>query len=187
MEWANEYTPQRDASINDIAEMIHQSVTMDDVIRCFLPDAHPRGHRLPCPMHHGKDLNFSYTKRGYRCFVCGASGDVITFVKEIQGCPTKADAMRTIDREFNLHLPFFGEMKVNTEALSRLNQRLEEAKKLEAEQSAWEKEYSALWDEYCKLDKILLFSESIPERCRAKERIAYIRYLLDTIRPKPKG
>ena len=186
MDWASDYTPTRDVPINEIAEMIHQSVSMDDMIRCYLPNEHPRNHRLPCPIHHGKDPNFSYTKSGYRCFVCGASGDVITFVKELRGLSTRVDAMKQINADFNLRLPL-GSAEIDAVALSRLKERAEKARELEAEQEAWEKEYSALLDEYCALDKTIMFSKSVPEVCRAKERIAYIRYLLDTIRPKPKG
>ena len=39
--------------------------------------------RGPCPFHHGKNDNFSVTPQGgYKCFVCGESGDVFTFVAE---------------------------------------------------------------------------------------------------------
>jgi DNA primase len=42
--------------------------------------------RGPCPFHHGKDPNFSVTlKGGYKCFVCGESGDVFTFVQKHLG------------------------------------------------------------------------------------------------------
>jgi DNA primase len=42
--------------------------------------------RGPCPFHHGKDPNFSVTARGgFKCFVCGESGDVFTFVQKYLG------------------------------------------------------------------------------------------------------
>jgi DNA primase len=42
--------------------------------------------RGPCPFHHGKNDNFSLTPRGgYKCFVCGESGDVFTFVEKHLG------------------------------------------------------------------------------------------------------
>jgi DNA primase len=42
--------------------------------------------RGPCPFHHGKNDNFSVTARGgYKCFVCGESGDVFTFVEKQLG------------------------------------------------------------------------------------------------------
>jgi DNA primase len=42
--------------------------------------------RGPCPFHHGKNANFSVSaKGGYKCFVCGESGDVFTFVQKHLG------------------------------------------------------------------------------------------------------
>jgi DNA primase len=42
--------------------------------------------RGPCPFHHGKNDNFSVSPNGgYKCFVCGESGDVITFVRKHLG------------------------------------------------------------------------------------------------------
>jgi DNA primase len=41
--------------------------------------------RGPCPFHHGKKDNFSVTVHGYKCFVCGESGDVFTFVQKHLG------------------------------------------------------------------------------------------------------
>ena len=42
--------------------------------------------RGPCPFHHGKNDNFSVSLRGgYKCFVCGESGDVFTFVQKHLG------------------------------------------------------------------------------------------------------
>ncbi|MEO7084052.1 MAG: DNA primase [Gemmatimonadaceae bacterium] len=42
-------------------------------------------YRGPCPFHHGKHANFSVNDHGYKCFVCGASGDVFTFVQKHVG------------------------------------------------------------------------------------------------------
>ena len=41
--------------------------------------------RGPCPFHHGKNDNFSVTAKGYKCFKCGESGDVFTFVEKHLG------------------------------------------------------------------------------------------------------
>lgn len=42
--------------------------------------------RGPCPFHHGKGDNFSISpKGGYKCFVCGETGDVFTFVQKQLG------------------------------------------------------------------------------------------------------
>lgn len=42
--------------------------------------------RGPCPFHHGKGDNFSVLPgRGYRCWVCGETGSVFTFVQKQLG------------------------------------------------------------------------------------------------------
>lgn len=42
--------------------------------------------RGPCPFHHGKNNNFSVSGRGgYKCFVCGETGDVFTFIEKRLG------------------------------------------------------------------------------------------------------
>jgi DNA primase len=42
--------------------------------------------RGPCPFHHGKNPNFSVSaKGGYKCFKCGESGDVFTFIQKQLG------------------------------------------------------------------------------------------------------
>ena len=43
--------------------------------------------RGPCPLHGGKNPNFSVTpdKGFYHCFTCGESGDVFTFLNKVSG------------------------------------------------------------------------------------------------------
>ena len=186
MDWKNGFKAERKAEWSEIAQAIHDSVTMEEVLAFYAPSIPRRGNRCPCPIHNGKDYNFSYTRYGYKCFVCGASGDVITFVKETQGCATRVDAMRMLDRDFNLHLPINGEMQVSAEELSRLHERVELAQKLQAAQDAWEQNYSRLMDEYVALDLIILFSTDFEAVAQAKERQGIVRYLLDTMPSKPK-
>ncbi|HEX3865708.1 MAG TPA: CHC2 zinc finger domain-containing protein, partial [Gemmatimonadaceae bacterium] len=62
---------------SDIVSVIGEYVKLKRVGNSF---------RGPCPFHHGKDPNFSVTLRGgYKCFVCGESGDVFTFVQKHLG------------------------------------------------------------------------------------------------------
>ena len=77
------YKRELSAKIEDIAETIHASVTIEEALRLYCPGTEIRHHRCPCPIHNGKDYNFSFTENGYRCFVCGASGDVISLVKDV--------------------------------------------------------------------------------------------------------
>jgi DNA primase len=45
-------------------------------------------YRGPCPLHGGKNPNFSVSpdKGFYHCFTCGESGDVFTFLQKVVGC-----------------------------------------------------------------------------------------------------
>jgi DNA primase len=61
----------------DIVSVIGEYVKLKRVGNSF---------RGPCPFHHGKNDNFSVSLRGgYKCFVCGESGDVFTFVQKHLG------------------------------------------------------------------------------------------------------
>ena len=184
MDWKSEFKAERKADWADIAQSIHDTVTMEDVIKFYLPGTNPRLHRIPCPIHNGKDYNFSYTRNGYKCFVCGASGDVISFVKDTQGCATRADAMRRMNSDLRLGLPIDAEE--NKFFRYQQNKRREQAEKLQAAQDAWEQEYSRLWNEYVALDLIILFSTDFYAVAQAKERQGVVSYLISTMPSKPK-
>ena len=93
------------ASWDDIADAIHDAISMEDVLTAYANSTPRRNHRCPCPIHNGDDYNFSYSNQYYKCFVCGASGDTISFVKEICGLQSMSDAMKKINADFDLKLP----------------------------------------------------------------------------------
>jgi len=184
MEWGKGFKAERKAEWSDIARAIHDSVTMDEAIKFYLPGSNPRMHRIPCPIHNGKDYNFSFTRNGYKCFVCGASGDVITFVKEVCGLATRSDAMKKLNADFRLGLPI--ECEENKFFRYQANKKREQAEKLQAAQEEWEQNYSRLWDEWVALDLIILFSTDSDAVASARERQAVVSYLIDTMPQKPK-
>lgn len=188
MDWSKGFQPERKTDWNDIADAIHGSVTMSEAVAKYAPTLCPRYNRIPCPIHHGKDYNFSYTKHGYKCFVCGASGDVITFVKDTQGCATRVDAMKMIDRDFNLHLGTDGDLRVNASLLLRLNSARLKHKSKEAEIDAWEKQYADLTSCFAYLDTILMRPEEHPVSviAKAKEKMAWVRWELDHMPQRPR-
>ena len=69
MDWAKEYKRIRRATWGEIAQEIHDRVTMRDAIAMYAPAVNIKGNRCQCPIHNGKDLNFSFTQSGYKCFV----------------------------------------------------------------------------------------------------------------------
>lgn len=88
--------------MSKITDEIYQLVNMEDVLRQygFGPG---RGGRIPCPLHGGKDRNFSYTKEVYHCWTCGAKGNVVGFVMQYFGL-TFGQAITRINNDFNLGL-----------------------------------------------------------------------------------
>ena len=88
--------------MSNITDQIYQMVTMTDVLRQygFGPG---RGNRIPCPIHGGKDRNFSYTNEVFHCWTCGAKGNVIGFVMQYFGL-TFSQAITRINNDFGLGL-----------------------------------------------------------------------------------
>ena len=151
--WTEVYKPERRASWEDIAEAIRDTVTMEDVIAAYTPEylTHRSHGRIPCPIHHGKDLNFSYKDKGYMCFVCNEHGDVIKFVQTVCSCRDRTDAMKLINRDLHLNLPLDREISVTEN--TALEDRRRTAREREAKRAAWEEGYHRLWDEWCRLDR----------------------------------
>ena len=119
------------ASWEDISNAIRESLTMEDVLEFYCPSTPRQHHRCPCPIHNGKDYNFSYIDKGYKCFSCGAKGDVITFVQTICEYEYRSDAMRRINSDFRLDLPLGGEVLSATQSASLALKRAEaKAKKV---------------------------------------------------------
>lgn len=157
MNWNEVYKRERKVTWDNIATAIHDLVTVEQVLRFYRPDLEIRHHRCACPIHIGEDFNFSMTDHGYKCFVCGASGDVIALVKEICELSTRADAMKKINLDFNLRLPLGGEISATQSAeLARKRKEAEDRRKAKEE---WERGYRELLDEYCKLDRMKMNNE----------------------------
>lgn len=185
MEWTRAFKEERKADWADIVATIREVVSMDEVVRIYTPHLHPRHHRIPCPFHNGKDYNLSFTKNGYKCFVCGVSGDVVSFVKNIQGCATRADAMRLMNADLNLHLPIDGEITAGQRA-EMAKRRAEAERKVRAKQE-WEDKYNALWDEYTRLDHLRRTSEPFSDDyAYAVTHIDHIAYQINSLPIEPR-
>ena len=164
----------------DIAQAIHDTVTMDEVVRFYVPGVTPRHNRIPCPFHNGKDYNLSYTPHGYRCFVCGASGDVVGFVKDACELATRSDSMKRINADFHLNLPINGTLSAIQSANLALKRKEAEAKR--AAEQAWEDEYHRLLDEWIRLDKAKRTADpSSEEYADAVKNIDFISFQLDML------
>ena len=182
-----EYKREKTATADDVADIIHSSVTIADALRVYRPDLEPKHHRCPCPIHNGKDYNFSFGDNWFRCFVCNESGDVITLVKEICELSTRADAMKKICDDFRLGVDFHA--SISPEVSKKVNQARIEAERKRAEKEAWEAKYQAALNEWIELDKIIINTpwdseENIQKVCEAKEKRARVGYQLDLILSK---
>jgi len=182
MDW--NYKREKKASAADIAEVIHDSVTIEDALHMYCPGVELKHHRCPCPIHNGKDYNFSYNAKGYKCFVCGASGDVISLVKEVCGLSTRGAAMQKICEDFRLPVGF--NAGLTPEASKKVNKLREEAERKRREKEEWEARYQNAFNEWIELDKVVLNTpwdseENIRKICEAKEKRARVGYQLDLI------
>ena len=151
--WSETYKPVRMASWDDIADSIRQTVTMGEAVAMYAPDPPPKGRRIPCPIHNGKDYNLSFTDNRFRCFVCNEGGDVIAFVRSVCGLNNRKEAMIKINEDFRLGLPInsFITLKEN----SVLEDRRRKAREREAEQKRLLTAYHAALDHFTFLDILI--------------------------------
>jgi len=182
MDW--EYKREKKASAEDVADIIRDTVSIEDVLSAYRPDLQPRNRRCPCPIHQGKDNNFSFGDRWFKCFVCGESGDVIALVKGICELPTRADAMRKLCEDFRLGVDFHS--SISPETTAKVNKAREEAARKKKEHDDWVDRYHAALDEWIELDKIIInipcdSDENIQKVCKAKEERARVGYQLNCI------
>lgn len=82
-------------------ELVKDKVNMEDVITQYAGVPTNRMRRIKCPLHRGRNLNFSYNNDFFTCFKCGASGDIYEFVAEYLGV-SRWNALKQIDKDFRL-------------------------------------------------------------------------------------
>ena len=83
------------------ADLIKASLTMRELLGMYGLARNSRHNRIPCPIHDGKDRNFSFTDFGFKCFVCGAEGGLVHFVELYRGLSFEA-ALEEINGRFRL-------------------------------------------------------------------------------------
>lgn len=133
-------------------QTIKEQLTMFDIC-CQYGFEPNRADFICCPFHNEKtpSMKIYQGDRGYNCFGCGASGDVITFVKEYFNLSFQ-DALRKIDADFNLNI--YGDHTFEELRQSRYKEKMLKAKK-EREEREKQKENDDYWkafDEYKRLD-----------------------------------
>ena len=185
MDWKTGFSPERKADWSDIAGEIREAVTMEDVLHAYAPSVQTRNRRCPCPIHNGKDLNFSFTRTGYKCFVCGESGDVIKFVQTMCGYHDRTDAMKRINADFRLNLPI--SCTISAIQSADLALKRAEREKKEKAHAEWEETYHSLWAEWIECDKAKRTADPESEEyAHAVKRIDYLAYRIDNLPPEPR-
>ena len=87
---------------NDIANIICEEISIADVLGMM--NWHEGRHsRTRCPLHDGKDNNFSYNENLFQCWVCGEKGNVIQLVMKYYGIDFK-QALYKLNDYFRLNL-----------------------------------------------------------------------------------
>ncbi len=96
---------------------IRQSVDIVDVIGEYLPlEKSGRNYKAICPFHDDKhpSLSISSDKQIYKCFVCGAGGNVYTFLMKYLNIPFM-DAVKMVADRANIDLSEYDIAPVKTQ------------------------------------------------------------------------
>lgn len=115
-------------------ERVKMLVKMPDVVKRY---HHVGQHRwrTTCPIHGGSnDQALYYDEHSFKCFSCGAYGDVIDFVQLLNSCSFR-QALHILDTDFNVGLD---SIPAETQALA------EEAARRKREETASRKQRQEL-------------------------------------------
>lgn len=142
-----------------------------------------------CPFHRERTASMKVYdgNRGYYCFGCGKSGDVIAFVRDYFGL-SFVDAIKKLNKDFSLGFPIGEKISRNRQryiAKQAYNRR-KAIKDREKEKERLESEYWAAFDEVLRLNRQLEQykpktedEEWHPKYVEAAQNIIYKQYLLE--------
>ncbi len=170
------------------ADAIKQRLTMRQILGAYGIAVNDHGFAR-CPFHNEKTASFKAYDgdRGYYCFGCGESGDVITFVMKYFGVPFR-EALGKINEDFALGLPIGEKMdrRKRLDVARRAFERKQELKKAEEERQAVQNRYDAALSEWVRLSRNKQeYAPKSPEEdwhplfVEALQKISYQTYLLE--------
>lgn len=169
--------------ISTITDSIRHSVSALEAGRAMGLQVDRHG-RCACPVHTGVDRNCKLYDgdRGFHCFVCGASGDVIKLVEYVQNC-SFLSAVEWLNSAFHLGLPLDRPMDKNAaEAARRAKERKQEER--EQKQAIERMEF----DLYCMAGQIINSLEADIERYRPKRAYEpWDKRFVDAVRLLPEA
>lgn len=138
--------------LSNIASQIKSAVTITDVCEKYGIDVNRQGFAV-CPFHNEKtaSLKIYQGNRGYSCFGCGESGDIISFTQALFGL-SFVDALKKLNNDFGLCLPLERKMSLREKYAFRDIEKKRSQEKAEREQLI--KSYETAFDRYAELDKL---------------------------------
>lgn len=161
------------------AEQIKSMVTMTDLLNRY--GFQVVMGRMPCPFHMGKDRNLSIkANRTYRCWVCGESGDVITFVQRYFGLSFR-DALAKLNTDFSLGLPLDHDAEPDARIVREATERTRKANERKQNLDALRRRYEEALDSYCSCDTILMSCRPISPTTGFSDVYAYAAKNIDRL------
>ena len=167
------------------AQVIRDSVAMEDAANRYLPGAALRGGKMGCPFHNERTPSLRLYRDHFHCFGCGAHGDVLDFVGRVLDVKAM-DAVARINADFGLGLPVDrkpklsdlqrGSKRIRDNTLSRQREQERKDKAFDAYLDALEEliRLENNRDEYAPVNRDDLWHPLFVE---ALQKLEYQRYL----------
>ena len=168
----------------DAVQVIKSQITMSDLLMKY---GLPAKHRIPCPLHCGKDDNFEIKGNHWKCYSRCGGGDTISFVQKYFGLSFQ-DALRKIDADFALNI--YGDHSLQELRSAYYMQQALQAKREreKREKQKADDEYWAAFDEWKRLDdNRRLYRPKSPDEelhplfVESLQKLAYQKYALDCL------
>ena len=113
------------ADYKSFIQQVKQANDIVDVIGSYI-ELRPRGtnHMARCPFHGEKTPSFNVNRNMqiFKCFGCGESGDVITFVEKFESCSTW-EAVEILAKRANIPMPETREQREDKQFSARKKQK----------------------------------------------------------------
>lgn len=144
--------------LSAIAEEIKSSLATEDVLR-YYGFTISRSRKMYCPFHADTkhpSMHIYPGSGGYHCFTCGASGDVISFVRSYFGLGFK-DALEKLNADFSLGYPIGEKMTMRQKhKFDRIRAERENSiKTREENKNRLEREFLAKFDVWKQIDDVI--------------------------------
>ena len=160
--------------MTDVTSIIKQSVTIRDICAQNGIAVNRAGFAC-CPFHAEKTPSMKiYDNKRFKCYGCGASGDVIEFASRIYNLPFK-ETISKLNTDFNLRLPIGDELtdEQRREAERQTRKRKAEQKARQNELNRLRRAYNAALDYWTQLDKIAVQDEPKSPTDNVTDRYVY--------------